>query len=89
MASGRLWRQVLQSWGIPSSDALAGLLGGLAAQFVRARDGARLDLFEVTRLAVQVHADSARLWAAKHGHAGMLAQEIADGIPDAMASMRV
>ncbi len=71
-----------------SGDALAGLLGGLAAQFVRARDGARLDLFEVTRLAVQVHADSARLWAAKHGHAGMLAQEIADGIPDAMASMR-
>jgi NAD(P)H-hydrate epimerase len=71
-----------------SGDALAGLTGGLAAQFVRVGSACALDLFQATRLAVQVHAESAALWAERHGHAGMLAQEIADGIPDAMARMR-
>ena len=71
-----------------SGDALSGVVAGLAAQFTRPGGGARLGLFEVTCLAVQLHADSAVRWAARHGHAGMLAQEIADGIPDAMAAMR-
>jgi NAD(P)H-hydrate epimerase len=71
-----------------SGDALSGVLGGLAAQFVRADARRALPLFETACLAVQLHADSAARWAAKHGHAGMLAQEIADGIPDAMAALR-
>lgn len=71
-----------------SGDALSGLIAGLAAQFARRTSNPALDLLEVTRLAVQLHADSAVRWAASHGHAGMLAHEIADGIPDAMAAMR-
>ena len=71
-----------------SGDALSGVLGGLAAQFVRADARRALPLFETACLAVQLHADSATRWAAKHGHAGMLAEEIADGIPDAMAALR-
>ncbi len=71
-----------------SGDALSGVIAGLAAQFARRGGSRSLELFEVTRLAVQLHADSAARWAARHGHAGMLAQEIADGIPDAMAAMR-
>jgi len=71
-----------------SGDALSGVLGGLAAQFVRADARRALPLFETACLAVQLHADSAARWAAKHGHAGMLAEEIADGIPDAMAALR-
>jgi NAD(P)H-hydrate epimerase len=71
-----------------SGDALSGVIAGLAAQFARRGSVPALDLLEVTRLAVQLHADSASRWARLHGHAGMLAQEIADGIPDAMAALR-
>jgi NAD(P)H-hydrate epimerase len=71
-----------------SGDALSGVLGGLAAQFARPASPHRLGLFEVACLAVQLHADSAERWAGRHGHAGMLAEEIADGIPDAMAARR-
>jgi NAD(P)H-hydrate epimerase len=71
-----------------SGDALSGILGGLSAQFVRADARHALPLFETACLAVQLHADSAARWAAKHGHAGMLAEEIADGVPDAMAALR-
>ena len=71
-----------------SGDALGGVLAGLAAQFVRADAAQPMPLFDAACLAVQLHADSAARWAAVHGHAGMLAQEIADGIPDAMAARR-
>ncbi len=71
-----------------SGDALSGVIGGLAAQFTRRDIAAPLPLMEVTRLAVHLHGMSALAWSARHGHAGMLAHEIADGIPDAMASMR-
>ncbi len=71
-----------------SGDALSGVIAGLAAQFARRMSSPGMDLLDVTRLAVQLHADSGVRWAARHGHAGMLAQEIADGIPDAMAAMR-
>ena len=47
-----------------------------------------LGLVGAACLAVQLHADSAARWAARHGHAGMLAEEIADGIPDALAARR-
>jgi NAD(P)H-hydrate epimerase len=71
-----------------SGDALSGLIGGLAAQFVRRDARHPMALLETACLAVQLHADSAARWARAHGHAGMLAQEIADGIPDAMAALR-
>lgn len=71
-----------------SGDALSGVLAGLAAQFARVDARQPLALFETACLAVQLHADSAARWAARHGHAGMLAEEIADGIPDAMAALR-
>lgn len=71
-----------------SGDALSGVVAGLAAQFVRPGVPRAMDLFGATCLAVQLHADVAVRWASRHGHAGMLAQEIADGIPDAMAAMR-
>ena len=71
-----------------SGDALGGVLAGLAAQFVRADAARPITLFDAACLAVQLHADSAARWAGTHGHAGMLAQEIADGIPDAMAARR-
>ena len=71
-----------------SGDALGGVIAGLAAQFARAGAAGALTLFGVACLGVQLHADSAARWAARHGHAGMLAEEIADGVPDAMAARR-
>ena len=71
-----------------SGDALGGVIAGLAAQFVRIDARQTLTLFGAACLGVQLHADSASRWASRHGHAGMLAEEIADGIPDAMAARR-
>ncbi len=68
-----------------SGDVLAGVIGGLLAQFhprpgARALDGT-LDAFEVARLGVALHAAAGRMWSEHHGDAGMLAQELADAVP--------
>jgi NAD(P)H-hydrate repair Nnr-like enzyme with NAD(P)H-hydrate dehydratase domain len=47
-----------------------------------------LDLFQVACLAVQVHALTAVAWSRAHGHAGLLPEELADGIPAIMAGLR-
>lgn len=70
-----------------SGDVLAGLLGGLLAQF-HPRAGARpnprtRELFELACLGVDWHATAGGLWSDRHGNAGMLAQDLADEIPRA------
>jgi NAD(P)H-hydrate repair Nnr-like enzyme with NAD(P)H-hydrate dehydratase domain len=42
----------------------------------------------VACLAVQVHALTAVAWSRAHGHAGLLPEELADGIPAIMAGLR-
>lgn len=69
-----------------SGDVLAGVIGGLLAQF-HPRPGARpLDLtqdaFELARLGVALHAAAGAVWAARHGDAGLLATELADAVPE-------
>lgn len=68
-----------------SGDVLAGVMGGLLAQWhprngEHARDD-RLDAFEIACCAVAIHGEAGRLHSASHGHLGMLAREIAAGIP--------
>ena len=70
-----------------SGDVLAGVIGGLLAQWhprngEHARDD-RLDAFEIACCAVAIHGEAGRLHSASHGHLGMLAREIAAGIPSA------
>lgn len=81
-----------------TGDVLAGLIGGLVAAHFRPapipamRRPDDLDLFDLARIAVHVHGRAADAWASAHGGrplaAGMLAGELADEIPRAMAAVR-
>lgn len=69
-----------------SGDALAGLCGGLVAQFHRETKG--LSLFDCARLAVAIHGLAARSWSDHHGTAGLLATDLCDAIPQVLDSLR-
>lgn len=76
-----------------TGDVLAGLIGGLVAQFVSPARGLGvprgvhstgedgIDLFDAARLGVQVHALAGERWAATNAEAGLLAAELADLLP--------
>ena len=70
-----------------SGDVLAGVLGGLLAQFhPRAGAPARtpiLDAFDLACLAVSLHAEAGAGWRRRNGDAGLLAHELADELPAA------
>ncbi|MCA3004384.1 MAG: NAD(P)H-hydrate dehydratase [Planctomycetaceae bacterium] len=85
-----------------TGDVLAGLIGGLIAQFVPPPQeprpwpmpprpvppGRLLDLFRAACLAVHVHGLCADRWTARTGYpGGMLATELADEIPAALAEV--
>jgi len=78
-----------------TGDVLAGTIGGLLAQ-ARAGDGTGRDrgvedLLAIVATAVRAHGLAADAWAAAHGGeraAGMLARELADELPGALAGMR-
>lgn len=85
-----------------TGDVLAGVIAGIAAQFVAlvearpfpmppvpAPPGRPLGLFEAACLGVAVHARAAEVWRARTGAAfGMLATELADALPAAAESFR-
>lgn len=79
-----------------TGDVLAGLLGGLIAQHdnparhlaaakIASPPAPALDLYELARIAVELHARAGERWAAAHGPAGLLAHELADLIPHEMS----
>jgi NAD(P)H-hydrate epimerase len=84
-----------------TGDVLAGLIGGLVAQFVSIPDprpfpmppkprppGKPLDLFEAACIAVHAHGLAAERWCTRHGaRAGLLATELADEIPSALSAL--
>lgn len=69
-----------------SGDALAGIIGSIAAQFTRAPQ--RMSLFDCARLGVAIHGLAARAWQARVGDAGLLAQELCDEIPGVLTELR-
>ena len=82
-----------------SGDVLTGVLSAFVAQFakpylgsgsrqVTPEDQGGLGLFECACLGVMVHGESADLWAAVHGNAGITAMELADHIPDVLPRHR-
>lgn len=68
-----------------SGDVLAGIAGGLLAQF--ARSGPE-PVAGLAALAVELHARAGDLWRDRHGDAGALAHELADLVPDVLGAMR-
>jgi NAD(P)H-hydrate epimerase len=82
-----------------TGDVLTGIIGGFVSQFFKSALGAGsrqvsaghqggMNLLECARLAVHVHGLAADRWAESHGVAGMLATDLLDEIPGALASLR-
>ena len=70
-----------------SGDVLAGVIGGLLAQFhpragARANDITR-DAFELACIGVELHSLAGMIRSRTIGDAGLLAHELADSIPEA------
>lgn len=70
-----------------SGDVLAGIIGGLVAQFARGALPQR-SLFECARLGVWIHGRAADSWAARHGSAGLSPTDLAAEIPAVLAACR-
>jgi hydroxyethylthiazole kinase-like uncharacterized protein yjeF len=75
-----------------TGDVLAGLIAGVAAQFVAPMGrapGKPLEFYDAARIAVACHGLAAERWVARRGaQAGMMALELAQEIPAALESMR-
>ena len=66
-----------------SGDVLAGVLAGLWAQQTEC------PTFDVARQAVCLHGLASVQWSAEHGHAGLLAQDLAAAIPTELERWRL
>lgn len=64
-----------------TGDVLAGMIGSLAAQCV---NDPNVDLFASTCIAVDAHAHSGELWAARHSSAGLDPRDLGGLIPEAL-----
>lgn len=65
-----------------TGDVLAGVIGGLAAQFVRLGRRGALDLFDATRIAVLAHGLAGERWSKQNrAEAGLLAMELTEFLP--------
>jgi NAD(P)H-hydrate epimerase len=81
-----------------TGDILAGLIGGLAAQYCRVTHTTALasrgiptpiSLLDISRIAVQAHAIAGERWAQEHqASGGLLAPELADLLPAVLEQMR-
>ena len=69
-----------------TGDALAGIIGSIAAQFVRPPHC--MSLFDCARFGVAIHGLAARSWSARLGEAGLLATELCDEIPIVLDDLR-
>jgi NAD(P)H-hydrate epimerase len=71
-----------------TGDVLAGVIGGLIAQYARPNASTAISLYDCARLGVHLHGLAADRWSESHGHAGMLAADLLLEIPGAMSSLR-
>lgn len=66
-----------------SGDLLAGIIGGLLAQYFP-KD---LSLMQIAILGVNIHARTAELWKQKHGDRGVIISELAELIPESISNL--
>lgn len=82
-----------------TGDVLTGIIAGFIAQFGRAHMGSGtkqvtpeqqggLGLYDCARLGVYLHGLAADRWARRHGEAGLLASDLLNELPDALAALR-
>lgn len=72
-----------------TGDVLAGVIGGLAAQWCRGDEKGRMSLFDAARVGVEAHASAGEAWAAREGaSAGLLAMELAGLMPPCLEALR-
>ncbi len=71
-----------------SGDVLTGVIAALVAQQVAGSSPQEPSLYDCARLGVHLHGLAADRWASAHGVAGMLATDLLEEIPDAMAALR-
>ena len=62
-----------------TGDVLSGAIGALVCQ--------GLDAFSAAGLGAWVHGRAAEAWSGLHGGRGMLASDLADALPDALAEL--
>lgn len=67
-----------------TGDVLAGLIGGLLAQYYPHQS----TVFDCAKAGVAIHSKAAEKWREKHGSAGLLISELLDFIPEVMQKMR-
>jgi len=72
-----------------TGDVLTGVIAGLVAQYASRGDG-RLSLYDCARLAVHAHGLAADRWRDAHAgsDSGMLAADLLEQVPGALASLR-
>lgn len=78
-----------------TGDVLTGVIASFIAQFWKPHLGAvgperrgGLSLFDCARWGVAIHGAAAAIWSARNGDAGMLATDLLDNIPAALAMAR-
>lgn len=85
-SASRSWKReydnpVLATGG--TGDVLAGLIGGLAAQYYPDSS-----IFNCAKFGVEIHARAAEEWRRRHGSGGMILDELMSEIPGVMENMR-
>ncbi|MGI9027292.1 MAG: NAD(P)H-hydrate dehydratase [Candidatus Saccharimonadales bacterium] len=67
-----------------TGDVLAGLIGGLLAQYRE-----ELSIFDCACLGVQIHFQAGQTWSKQKGSSGLYVDELIDLIPETMSSLRI
>ncbi len=72
----------------PRGLAALALRSPVVAARAGALAGGLLDLYDCARLAATIHGEAAVAWSARHGEAGLLAEQLADEVPHVLQRMR-
>jgi NAD(P)H-hydrate epimerase len=70
-----------------TGDVLTGVIAGLVAQYAAGPESP-LSLYDCARIGVYAHGLAADRWREAHADSGMLAADLLDRLPDALASLR-
>lgn len=87
ISPGREWTEKYENPALATGgtgDVLAGLIGGLLAQYCPDR----LTAFECAKLGVAIHSQAAKQWQTVHGSAGLIIEELLGLIPETVQKMR-